>query len=282
MKKIILSAFLFMTFATFAQETTPPTTVASAWKKTGSITFLFNQAAFNNEWKGGGTSSMGANFGLNYDFNYKKDNVVWDNKLLFAYGLTKIGDGQITKTDDRIEFNSLWGKQASGNWFYSAFGNFRTQMDSGFDKGGIKISHFFSPAYLQIGPGFLWKKSDNLKVNIAPLTSRMIFVNEQFTKLNSAFGVDPGKTTRFEFGANLSGYYKLNLVENVSMENILTLYSNYLDKPQNIDVDYQMNMVMKINKNMSANISLQALYDDNAISKVQVREVFGFGVNYGF
>jgi hypothetical protein len=110
----------------------------------------------------------------------------------------------------------------------------------------------------------------------------MIFVNEQFTKLNSAFGVDIGKTTRFEFGANLSGYYKLNLVENVSMENILTLYSNYLDKPQNIDVDYQMNMVMKVNKNMSANISLQALYDDNAISKVQVREVFGFGVNYGF
>jgi hypothetical protein len=147
--------------------------------------------------------------------------------LLFAYGLTKIGDGQITKTDDRIEFNSLWGKQASGNWFYSAFGNFRTQMDSGFDKGGIKISHFFSPAYLQVGPGFLWKKSDNLKVNIAPLTSRMIFVNEQFTKLNSAFGVETGKTTRFEFGANLSGYYKLNLIENVSMENILTLYSNH-------------------------------------------------------
>jgi Protein of unknown function (DUF3078) len=283
MKKIILlTLFLFTIFGSFAQETTTPAVENSTWKKKGNITFLFNQAAFNNEWRGGGTSSMGANFGLNYDFNYKKDKVVWDNKLIFAYGLTKIGDGAITKTDDRIEFNSLWGKEASGNWFYSAFANFKTQMDSGFDKNGLKISHFFSPAYLQVGPGFLWKKSDNLKVNIAPLTSRIILVDDQFTKLTSAFGVDQGKSARFEFGANVSGYYKLNLMENVSMENILSLYSNYLDKPQNIDVDYQMNMVMKVNKNMSANISLQALYDDNAISKVQVREVFGFGINYGF
>ena len=66
------------------------------------------------------------------------------------------------------------------------------------------------------------------------------------------------------------------------MENILNLYSNYLDKPQNIDIDYQMNLVMKINKYMSANVAFQAIYDDNAISSVQVREVFGLGVNYGF
>jgi hypothetical protein len=66
------------------------------------------------------------------------------------------------------------------------------------------------------------------------------------------------------------------------MENILSLYSNYLDKPQNMDIDYQMNVIMKINKYMSANVSMQAIYDDNAITKVQVREVFGFGVNYGF
>ena len=66
------------------------------------------------------------------------------------------------------------------------------------------------------------------------------------------------------------------------MENILNLYSNYLDKPQNVDVDYQMNLVMKINKYMSANLALQTIYDDNAITKVQVRQVFGLGVNYGF
>ena len=79
------------------------------------------------------------------------------------------------KSDDRFEFTSLLGKKAKGYWFYSAFLNFKTQMDSGFDDLATRIqklpSHFFSPAYLQVGPGMLWKKSDNLKVNIAPATS---------------------------------------------------------------------------------------------------------------
>jgi hypothetical protein len=41
----------------------------------------------------------------------KKGAVVWDNKFIAAYGLTKIkGDDKIAKTDDRLELNSLWGK----------------------------------------------------------------------------------------------------------------------------------------------------------------------------
>ena len=71
-------------------------------------------------------------------------------------------------------------------------------------------------------------------------------------------------------------------MKNISMENILNLYSNYLEKPQNVDVDYQMNLVMNVNKYISANLSMQAIYDDNAIKAVQVREIFGLGFNYGF
>ncbi len=301
MKKIIFTiAFLFSVCFLFAQnaekENLNQNEVAAArktdnlpdgWKKSGKVTFLFNQSAFNNAWMAGGTSSMAGNFGLNYDFNYKKGNNVWDNKFIAAYGLTKLkGAERNTKTDDRLELNSLFGKKASGDWYYSAFLNFKTQMDSGFDPtGATRISHFFSPAYLQVGPGMLWKKSDNLKVNFAPATSRLIIVDGQFTKLGTSFGVEQGKTIRYEFGASVSGYYKLNLMENVSMENILNLYSNYLDKPENIDVDYQMNLVMKVNKFMSANVSLQAIYDDNANpvkSEIQIREVFGLGINYTF
>jgi hypothetical protein len=301
MKKIILSLSLlltvsFMTAQNAEKENLKQNEAAAArktvelpngWKKFGQISFLFNQSAFNNAWMAGGTSSIAGNIGLNYDFNYKKGLIVWDNKLIAAYGLAKLkGAERNTKTDDRLEWNSLFGKQASGYWYYSAFLNFKTQMDSGFDATGMnRISHLFSPAYLQLGPGMLWKKSDNLKVNFAPATSRLIIVDRQFTEFGSSFGVEKGKTLRYEFGASISGYYKLNLIENVSMENILNLYSNYLDRPENIDVDYQMNLVMKVNKFMSANLSFQAIYDDNANpikSEIQIREVFGLGVNYSF
>ena len=66
------------------------------------------------------------------------------------------------------------------------------------------------------------------------------------------------------------------------MENIFNLYSNYLENPQNVDLDYTMNLVMKINNYLSANLAFQTIYDDNAYQGFQTREVFGLGVNYGF
>jgi hypothetical protein len=91
-----------------------------------------------------------------------------------------------------------------------------------------------------------------------------------------------GDTARFEFGASITTYYNFNLMANVSIENRLNLYSNYLDDPRNIDIDYQMNVVMRINKYLTANIALQTIYDDNSVQAVQVREIFGIGANYGF
>lgn len=282
MKKIILSsAFLLLLLSANAQDVVKDTT--KLWTKKGTFTLLLNQSAFNKEWLAGGTSNIAGNFDVNYDFNYKKGDVVWDNKLIVAYGLTKIKDAERTaKTDDRLELNSLWGKKASGDWYYSMFFNFKTQMDTGLDKDAIKLSHFFSPAYFQFGPGMLWKKNDNVSVNFAPATAKMIFVHSHFTDFGPSFGVQQGDTSRFEFGASISGYYKVNVMTNVSIENRLNLYSNYLDNPQNIDIDYQMSLVMKINKYLSANVALQAIYDDNSVKAVQVREVFGLGVNFGF
>ncbi|MBP8886290.1 MAG: DUF3078 domain-containing protein [Flavobacterium sp.] len=282
MKKMTFSlVFFFALISINAQETATDTT--KFWTKKGNISLLFNQSAYNKQWLGGGTSNVAGNFGLNYDFNYKKDDIVWDNKFILAYGLTKIkGGDKPAKTDDRLELNSLWGKKAKGQWYYSMFFNFKTQMDTGLDKNDEKISHFFSPAYFQLGPGMLWKKSNNLSVNFSPATSKLIIVHPHFTKFRSSFGVLQGDSSRFEFGSSISGYYKFNIMTNVSVENRLNLYSNYLDNPQNVDVDYQMNVIMKINKYLSANVAVQAIYDDNSVQAVQVRELFGLGVNYGF
>lgn len=294
MKKIfLLSAFFIGMVSMNAQDDSTTNEPKQGWSRSGNISFLFNQSSFNN-WTAGGINNISGTLGLNYDFNYVKGDIVWDNKLIASYGLTKIKGSEKQKTDDRLELNSLVGKKAGGNWFYSAFLNFKTQMDSGFDnETGEKTTHFFSPAYLQFGPGMLWKKSDNLKVNIAPATAKLIFVHDEFTAVPASlasafneaggyFGVEANETSRFELGFALGAYYKLKLMENVSMENILNLYSNYLEDPQNVDIDYTMNLVMTINKYLSANLAFQAIYDDNAFKGFQTREVFGLGINYGF
>lgn len=280
-KTAITLLFLFSIVALSAQETAVDTT--KLWTKKGNISLLFNQSSYNKQWLGGGTSNIAGNLGVNYDFNYKNGDVVWDNKFILAYGLSKIkGDAKTAKTDDRIELNSLWGKKLNGQWYYSMYFNFKTQMDTGSDKNDLKISHFFSPAYFQFGPGFLWKKNDNLSVNFSPAAAKLIVVHPHFTEFGPSFGVLQGDSSRFEFGASITGYYKLNIMTNVSVENRLNLYSDYLDNPQNVDIDYQMNVIMKINKYLSANLALQTIYDDNSIKAFQTREVFGLGVNYGF
>lgn len=275
MKKLLAITILFTAMTVKGQEATEEK--KEGWKKSGVVTFLFNQSAFNN-WLAGGTDNISGTLGLNYDFNYAKGDWTWDNKIIASYGLTKLDSEQTQKTDDRLEFNSVVGKKATENWYYSAFFNFKTQMSST-DVDGEQLSHFFSPAYFQFGPGMLWKKSDNLKVNIAPATSKLVVLSSD---LAPAFGVDLGESTRYEIGASINGYYKFNIMENVSVENILNLYSNYIEEAKNIDIDYTMNIIMKINKYLSANLALQAIYDDNAFDGFQTREVFGLGVNYNF
>jgi hypothetical protein len=297
MKKYLLSiTFLFSITAIFSQtnekEVLKKTEEAVAklteekpngWTKKGIFTLLANQASFTN-WQAGGQSSISGNVGLNYDFNYKSDIWSWDNKFIGSYGLSKNSGQELLKTDDRLDFNSLLGRKVKGYWYYSAFFSFKTQFDSGFDPDdlNLKISHFFSPAFFQLGPGIMWKKSDDFKFNFAPATSKLIIVHPHFTETGTSFGVEQGESSRFEFGASFIGYYKFKLMENVTAENILNLYTNYLEDAQNVDIDYTLNIVMKINKTLSTNLAFQTIYDDNAFRGFQVREVIGLGVNYGF
>jgi len=296
MKRVLLATLFLLSVKTFSQvsekELLKKTeeTVAkikeekpNGWEKKGVATVLLNQASFNN-WLAGGQSSISGNTALKYDINYKSDTWTWDNKINANYGLTKINGQELQKTDDRFEVNSLLGKKASGEWFYSFFFNFKTQFDSGFDPADntVKISHFLSPTFTQFGPGMMWKKSDNLKINVAPATSKVIMVHKHFTDLGPAFGVAQGENSRYEFGAAINAYYKFNIMENVSAENIFNSYTNYLEEVYNVDIDYTLNIVMKVNKYLTTNFAFQTIYDDNAYRGFQTRQIIGIGVNYGF
>ena len=290
MKKRILSVALVLSFSlTFAQG--KKIIIKEGWSKKGKVTLLFSQFGFSN-WITGGENNVAGNLGLDYDFNYVKNNTTWDTKALASYGLTKSKNAEFAKkTDDRFELNSVVGIKASKKWYYSAFFNFKTQFSKGYiykkDDNGkeIRIEHtnFLSPAELTFGPGMQWKKSNELKFNIAPATSKLIIVDKIFTLPNNAyFGVEEGKGTKFELGFSAAGFAKFEIAENVTMENILILFSDYLENPQNVDIDYTMNILMKVNSHLSTNFTFQTVYDNNSYRGFQIREVFGAGFNYKF
>lgn len=265
------------------------------WKKSGNAVFLVNQSSFSN-WTSGGQSSISGTLKVDYNYNYSDDGWAWDTKIFSNFGLNKISGSEfLKKTDDRIEVNSVLGKKFNndviGKWSYSSFFNFQTQFAKGYrfgkDSNGnpnrTEKSRFFSPATLQLGVGLYWKKSKNFWINVAPMTGKLILVNRFFTEtLNeneTYFGVKKGGNSRFELGASVRAYYKSEIFKNINLENRLSLYSDYLDRPQNVDFDCTFNFVMKVNQYISTNLIFQFVYDDNEIQRVQVREVLGLGLN---
>ena len=286
-----LLTFLCLTNLLFSQSNDIP----EKWKNSGNALFLVNQSSFSN-WTSGGQSSISGTLKIDYNFNYSDNGWDWDTKVISNFGLNKIsGSDFLKKTDDRIEINSVLGKKFNndiiGRWSYSSFFNFQTQFAKGYRFGNdangnpnrTEKSRFFSPATIQLGVGMYWKKSKDLWVNVAPMTGKLILVNRRFTENLSEnqtyFGVKKGGNSRFELGASIRSYYKSEIFENVTMENRLSLYSDYLDRPQNIDFDCTFNFIMKVNQYVSTNLIFQFVYDDNEIKRVQVREVLGVGLN---
>jgi hypothetical protein len=284
------------------------TDTLAGWKKGGMVSINFAQNSFKN-WAAGGQNSIALNTLLNVFANYHKNNMTWDNSLDIGYGFQRQGkDAAAMKTDDKIDLTSKLGKVAYKNWYYSGLLNFKTQMAPGYNypNDSVKISNFLAPAYLVTALGMDYKPNDNFNMFIAPLTSRVTFVNNQDLANAGAYGVDKaeigangkiskdGKKYRSEFGGYLRILYKKDLMENVSLTTKVDAFSNYLKNPQNIDIYWEMLIAMKINKYMTATITTNLIYDDdikiaydekNPLKfgpKAQFKEVLCIGFSYKF
>lgn len=296
--QLLFLAFISISFAAFSQTpATPPKDTIKVWTIHGQNTLQISQSSFSN-WAAGGVNSFAGNLVLDYDFDYKRDNWSWDNKTIFGYGLSNQTGLGWRKNDDRLILNSLLGYKASKYWLYTFYANFQTQLTNGYtydaNNKSTLISASFAPAYLTFGPGFAYKRSDNFRINISPLATRITLVDNDYLSSIGAFGISPGRSAFFEFGASLDAYYKVNIATNIAFENILKLYSNYAEHPENIYMDYSANIFMKVNKLVTVNAGVELISDPKAKipvvtngvtsypSLLQVKQIFGAGVTYKF
>jgi hypothetical protein len=288
MKKLLTLLLLFPLLA-FAQNDAPTDTL---WTTSGSTTFNFSQVSLNN-WAAGGKSSMSGVFMFNYAASYKKDKLSWDNTFDFRYGFLKEKDDDLRKSDDKIDINTKLGIEAKGNWNYSFMLNFKSQFAPGYNYPDTDnaISKFMAPGYLNIGAGMDYK-TDNFSAFLSPVSGKLTFVLDDVLADEGAFGVDPGKNTRGEFGGTVKLVYKAEIAKNVTFDTKLDLFSNYFENPQNIDVDWTGKVIMKVNDYLSANLIVQMIYDDDIDiedidtgkkgPKLQMMEMFGAGLTLKF
>lgn len=296
---IALSSFIMLAGMNFPAQGQEADTV-KYWQNSGVLSLNMAQSSFTN-WAAGGQNSVALNGLLSLGVNYKNDKSAWDNALTIGYGkmVQQGSDLGWVKTDDRIDFQSKYGRQGSGKWFYSGLMSFKTQMTPGYNYPNTedKISDLLAPAYLLFSLGMDYKPTPEFSLFLSPLTSKNTFVNDDLLSAAGAFGVEPGKKFRSELGAYLNAAYKKDeILKNVNFLTKLDLFSNYLNNPQNIDVSWEMLIVLKVNEFISATVNTHLLYDDDILIKVdegsegepimgkrtQFKEVIGVGLTYKF
>lgn len=264
------------------------------WHKEGKIGVLVNQSSFNN-WLAGGTTNFSGTMNFDYKIVYKNEAWLWTSTADIALGFAKIDSEEfVKKTEDRLEINSQLERKSLKPWKWSSSFNLKTQNTPGYTFVAnennsierIKSTGFFSPAYLRLGLGASYKKSEAFAFQFEPLTARVIIVDQIFTQSigpeERYFGVKQGETTRWEAGVSLAMQSKVELLKNVFFSNKISLFSNYLEDIKNVDLDYTGTLNMKVNDYLSAMIELQLVYDDNALKDLQLRQVFGIAIGFPF
>ncbi len=143
-------------------------------------------------------------------------------------------------------------------------------------------SKFLAPAYVLLSLGADYKPTNYLSVFISPITERWIVVNDDALSAIGAYGVEPGKKSKNEIGAFLSAEFNKEVMTNVTYKSRFDAFSNYKHSPGNIDIFWTNILAMKVNKFLSANIALDFLYDDDAIARLQLRQLLGIGFSAKF
>jgi hypothetical protein len=308
MKKSLL--FLFLITGALSSSAQTDSIVAAPgnpvpdtiWRRGGIAALSFNQVSLSN-WAAGGDNSIGGNALLSLFANMKNGKWVWDNTLDLAFGAAKVGHQDWRKSDDKIDLNTKVGYDIGNHFYVTYMLGFKTQFTEGFnylgDTGKIRISNFMTPGYILNSLGIDWKPNDNLSLFLSPVTAKTTILTDETLIHNaelagiSLYGVDPGEKVRNEFGAYFRGLFKQQVMENILFSTKLELFSNYANDPQNIDVNWEVILAMKVNKYITVLLTTQLLYDNDVFiikdetnlsggPGTQFKETFGLGFSYKF
>ena len=92
-------------------------------------------------------------------------------------------------------------------------------------------------------------------------------------------------------GGNLKVEVKYEFLKNMTIYSRVDLFSNYLEDPQNVDVRWDVQLNMTVNKWFSANISTNLIYDNDTKivqkggskgPRLQFKESLGVGFQVTF
>lgn len=228
--------------------------------------FSLNQTYLSN-WTKGGESSFATVLDLLGEaiYNNKEANTQWVNNMRINFGTINTKENGFRKNQDLFEINSKFNRNASGKIGMSSSLYMKTQLANGYNypNDSVVVSRFLNPASITVGLGFEYKPFKNTSLNLAPLSYKNTFVLDTALIDQTRFGIEKDKKTMQELGMQLVFQNKITPFKDMTVSNQLRLFSNYLNKPQNIDVDWELNLEQRINWFFTIKLNLHLIYDDD-------------------
>jgi hypothetical protein len=169
----------------------------------------------------------------------------------------------------------------------------------------IVKSGLLAPAYTNLALGIDLKPWKWLSLNVAPLTGGVVIVRDAQLRKNYGMALKPEwedvteglpedgsayRSARFEFGAQVKADIAVKVNDNFAYTSQLVLFSNYLDHPEKLRVNWDNRFDWKLAKYFSLTLTTNLIYDDKVLifsekdgltkQRVQFKESLLFGFTY--
>jgi len=307
---LCLAAFLSFSVVSFAQDAEEEV-IPEGWRRGAGLGADLGQLLQFNPRIGGGENRLGVGGNLTAFASLKRGRLNWDNNFSLNLAVQKLGQGVLPpgvgrgadetipyqKSIDEIRIASQFGYSFSEGsvWGYGAEATFLTQLLPTFQdaagrnilkdidgtNGGTPIAQILSSGTFTVSPGITYRPTDNFNVLFSPLSYKTVFVaNEEIRALAIYDFLDDqmdGNRVLNQLGASVRANYMNTYLENdrLLVKSSLGLFSNYLNNPQNVDIDWRTEIGFEIIKGLTASLNTTVLYDDDL--KVQISDYDAVG-----
>lgn len=259
------------------------------WRNQSSVSLNVNQAAFSDNWSGGGVNSLALGGQFLYKAEYNKEKINYVTQIDLIYGKVK-NKGQLErKSNDRIFVDNKAALQISKNWYFFGSLSFESQFDLGYiygkdlegNENRKAISNFMSPAFVTQSIGFEYKPLNYFSLRLGTGTARQTFVLDTTLYKNNPknFGVPVGKIFRNELAFQLVANFDKNIAPNLNLKSRYLIFAAY-EKLKQADQRLDVTLTAKINKFINVMLNGVALYDDDFSNTLQTSQALSLGVIY--
>ena len=270
----------------------------SRWSKGAKFQVHASQNYITSNWYKGGESNMAATFYAMGYFNYdNRSGLQWDNKAewkLGLYGMASDSLRWLRVNEDLVRLNSKLGYKAFKNFYYTAEWDFQTSLFNTYKSNTyVRTSGPFSPMRMSLSAGMDYKYK-KVSVFVSPLSYKLIYVADMRVKdgllesdnIAHQVGITDGTRQSNQLGALIRTDFDHDFNESIGMEVHFSFFGNYVGKIKGVEVGCELIGNFKINRFLSAKVTLYPRYDSTTIPtdggkpKMQFYELISLGFNY--